>query len=679
MTAARSMLFAGLILAALRPGFAATDPAPVVLYETHLEEGQEAPADWSAEGGGALWGPPGRSGKSLKITTTLGEPKETKWIGPEIPCGQEQALRITGWQASNVIWMQDYLYCGVVAATFFDAQGQEMARGLVANLSPSPKPIRYVYEWFVPEGLFWTSFSGVVKVPAGATTVRPVFAFSHYTESWRDVLLKGDVWVDDLRITSAPLPEPDRPATEPGPQGMTLLGVNTPAEQNLFLPTDNLEFNLALPNQGLPQNLDWGRMRFRYEVYDIERLLLQRGELPVTTTPQRYDENLQLGQGDSGYWLRVFLHEDLKRFQGQWLAVRFTLTDGTSAYAQGDTAFSIMQPRIPPVDQIEQQRLMRGMGAGRYRHLDPPDYYFGTPRTPPFGDEDRPSWREIVGFGGLVPLGAIGGDTWAKTQPTPDSPIDFSAFPPGDPADGFSSQVIPFEERVPSYKYFVHLQVPAAFPDWMIPRDEAGKPITVRSSGSLMTIYPDLDVTAFARWALEAVKHSAATYYTITSMEGPGYPEYPELIRETARMIKAWEPRLKLGVCGPGGVEGARQLKELDLLENLDFLCNDIYSTVVEDREFVTEVRKSKPSFEYILTEYADITGKGHFGLARNTLQFITSALGSGISKITWMAGPIRKNDYQAGRYTWGPDLWSPYESKGDIELTTAARTTGEG
>ena len=660
----------------LAPAGASRAPAGE-LYKTRFEGTGTAPVGWTPRGG-ARWDAIGRTGRAIRISTYTTDKRGTRWVGPAVACAGKPALRVTGWWAENIRWSQDHLYCGVVCAVFLDDADKEIARRVVAHLSEQPKPIRYVKEWFVPEGLFWRFFDDTVAVPAGAVRVRPVLAFSSYAESWRDVLLEGDVWVDDLRLLSAGRVAGKAHAT---PAHKTpVLGVHTPMALNLYQPSDPLQFNIAIPREVVPAKPDWQRLSLRYEVRDIHKLMVEQGTLCIGKTPDPYDDTHTPGQGRAGHLVRAVLPDGVKRHEGQWLAARFCLRDGKRTRACGDAAFAVLRARRVPFDQIADQRIMRGTAGGRYRHIDPADFYFGYKRTPPFGDAKRPSWRQMVGFDGLVHLGWVSGDLWAKSQKTQDGPIDFSAFPDEVAVHGASRRVFRWEDRVPSYRHFVFVQVPRALPDWMR-KDEQGRSLCKIVRGGER--YPHLNEkpwsTRYARWALDAVKHTNSTYYTITSMEGPGYREYPGLILETAKTIKAWEPRIRLGVCGPGGREGARKLKALGLIEHIDFLCNDVYSTVVEDRAFVREARRHNKDFEYLLTEYMDVVGKGHFGLARNTIQFITAALGGGIAKLTWFAGPSHRIIITQKRHTWGPDLWEPYQAKGDCEFIAATRTAGEG
>jgi len=651
-----------------------------VLYETRFQRTEDM-ALWTAEGEGALIDYVSRiTGNSLKITTRIGDGKKTLWAGPPIKIGGDKNIRLTGWWANNLIWAQDHLYCGVVAATFYDSHGREIKRLPIAYLSMPKKPIRYVNEWFVPDGLFWEFFEGTVEVPPGAVSVKPVFAFSHYLEPWRDILLEGDIWIDDIRIASVDRTEEIFSETE----GDVFLGVHTPVEINLFVPSDRVAFNIAIPAESLPEEVDWKKMSLLYEVLNIDRLVLLRGRIPFRETPDRYDKNLKPGGGDAGYWIRLAPDEKIKKFQGQWLAIKVTLTDGKKEYVSGDTGFAILSPRQVTLQQVWNERILCGNVAGKYRDIDPSDFYFGYKRTPPFGDAKRPSWSEIIGRTGLLNLYLFSKETWEKAQPSADSPLDFSSFPdnPAKPIygrpDPTANRVIPWEERVPSYRFFFHLQGgEKAMPDWVITRDANGNPVTRRKGDKF--VY-EIDEDAFAEWVLEAVKHTDSTHYVVTSLEGPGYQDYPELVLKSARAIKRWDSRIKVGACGMTGKEGAQKLKELGLLKYLDFLVNDIYSTVVEERAFIEEVHRYNPDFEYILTEYHHMTGRGHFSLARNTIRFITTALGSGVSKIHWMGSPILKNMVGANLiHRWGPDLWSPYETSGNAAFLALTRTTGEG
>jgi hypothetical protein len=258
-------------------------------------------------------------------------------------------------------------------------------------------------------------------------------AWSDFCTDWRLTPnnVRGEVYLDDLLVTAGggPTTTPGTAAAPAEPRPYRLR-INTPVDANAFLPDDPLEFTVRLDGAHGPPSPAEG-MTLRYRVEDYQRLLIDRGNVPLAPPVSFYGNP---AEANSLSLLKTFyLGDRVRREVGRWMAIQVSLEAGGQVLAEGENAFVIAHPRKLTLDE-----------ARRSRFFGP--YVPGREPLPSGGETHRLTAEEMQGRQGIHGLG--NDYAWARRQPTRDSPISF-AEDPADKRGPVSQQTFAFEERDP--------------------------------------------------------------------------------------------------------------------------------------------------------------------------------------------------------------------------------------
>jgi len=634
-----------------------------VIYSTRFEQGAgRAPAGWTAQGG-ARWDAIGRTGRSLKISTWEEGGLDSLWLSPRLPVAGKQ-VTLSVWAAQNIVFAQDPGYCGQVSALLYDEAGKETSRRELVQISKPEKRAFYEGQLLAPEGLHWTYHERLFDVPPTCRSFRIALAWSAFANWRHQNLVNGEVWIDDLRLCEADCRMLPRAAAASAAELPFRLSVHTPVDVNFFLPSDPLEFDVLVYGEGSAPKPDKATT-LHYEVTDYQRLLVEEGSCPLAPWfTYEWEEEKKTRQG---LFKVIYLGEKTRRAPGRWLALKVELRQGERVLARNETCFALLNPTLPATDaEVFASRVLGGTSRGRFREQDSLYGRGRRLRQHAWNMPGRPSWRELANIHGMPCRGWD--SAWRARQPTRASPIDFSKEPEVYKTHGASSRVFSWEERVPAWRFLAYTQAQRAVPEWAWIAGARGE--------------RTIDPVAYAEYAAQFVRHTNATHYIVTSIEGPDVLDFTELVLRSARAIKAVDKRLTVGAGldfqTGSPAQQAAQLDELGVLDVVDFLCYDIYASRLELRALKGELAKLGKPKEIWFTEYAYPGARDQVGRARGVVDYYLYALGGDVDKIRWFPCPCPPWS-STGDYSFGPDVRGPFVLPGRAGMTAGWRTLGEG
>lgn len=560
--------------------------------------------------------PYGRSGSALKISTYVKDGEKSRWDSPSIAI-KPGICTVSAWLAANLAYTQDPGYGGALAAVLFDKDGKEIRREeLVKIFKPDYRDNWDFYAIPAKGGLVWRYYEAALDVPADAVTLKLVFTWSDFVTAWRSTSknVRGEVYLDDVMVTAGkPKAPPAATTTAPVQPRSYRLRLNTPVQNNIFLPSDPLEITVRLDGTNGPPPLKPGLI-LRYRVEDYQCLLIDQGTLPLAQPVAYYGDPKDCAK--LSLLKTFYLGEKVRQEVGRWMAIRVTLEDNGKIVAEGENALGLCRPRRLT---SEQQQRLRFFGEDDFQSVltEMP-----TDINRPWGQISRLSSDEMQGKSGLRILAHD--KAWPQRQPTRESPISFTNDSPTK-SGVFSQQTFEFHER--DQLGMVMFRPAAVTPAWaLIAKSFSGKEF--------------LDAAAYGAYVEAVVRHSRAGIYVVMDWEGHSIETQANAVRAAYAAVKRVDPRLKVGteVDTFRGQKFAQELCDSGIIDFVDICIYDYYSSRTPPanlafRRYLEERGKYK---EYWNLEYQYTGSKDQEEWTRRTADFIVYAFMQGLDKMNW-------------------------------------------